>query len=75
MGRGFAPAVRMTSEPRTPRVPPETDDTRVTPAPEQDGHPDQSGTETPGDLEAPDIVGPTGEEMPVQHHDEVDGAR
>jgi hypothetical protein len=32
----------------------------------------QPGAEVPGDTGAPDIVGPTGEEMPVQTHDDVD---
>ena len=32
----------------------------------------EPGAEVPGDTNAPDIVGPTGEEMPVQEHDEVD---
>lgn len=63
----------MTSEP-TPR-PSEPEDQRATPPPLQDGHPDPAGDGTPGDLDAPDIVSPTGEEMPVQHHDEVDGTR
>ena len=31
------------------------------------------GTEIPGDTDAPDIVGPTGEEMPEVAHDSVDG--
>jgi hypothetical protein len=33
-----------------------------------------SGMEVPGDTEAPDIVGRTGEEMPEVAHDEVDAA-
>jgi hypothetical protein len=33
-----------------------------------------SGTETPGDTEASDIVGRTGEEMPDVAHDETGGA-
>ena len=32
----------------------------------------ESGADVPGDTHAPDIVGPTGEEMPVQEHDEVE---
>ena len=32
----------------------------------------EPGAEVPGDTNAPDIVGPTGEEMPVQEHDEVE---
>lgn len=31
--------------------------------------------EVPGDTNAGDIVGPTGEEMPVQTHDGVDGTQ
>ncbi len=61
----------MTSDLPTPSAEPEADDARVPPSSRQDGHPDQSGTETPGDLDAPDIVGPTGEEMPVQRHARV----
>lgn len=34
--------------------------------------PGDSRAEVPGDLDAPDIVSPVGEEMPVQTHDEVD---
>jgi hypothetical protein len=37
--------------------------------------PDRQGTDVPGDTGAPDIVGPTGEEMPVAGHDEVDAPR
>ena len=33
---------------------------------------DPRQTEVPGDLDAPDIVSPVGEEMPVQTHDDVD---
>jgi hypothetical protein len=33
--------------------------------------PREPGAEIPGDTGAPDIVGPTGEEMPVQPHDDV----
>ena len=32
----------------------------------------EPGADVPGDTNAPDIVGPTGEEMPVQEHDEVE---
>lgn len=32
------------------------------------------GTETPGDTDAADIVGRTGEEMPEVAHDEIDDA-
>jgi hypothetical protein len=39
----------------------------VTTAP---GAADEPGGETPGDTNAPDIVGPTGEEMPAVTHDE-----
>ncbi|MCC6989744.1 MAG: hypothetical protein IT181_12135 [Acidobacteria bacterium] len=35
---------------------------------------DPRDAEVPGDLDAPDIVSPVGEEMPVQTHDEVDSA-
>ena len=34
--------------------------------------PDGPGNDVPGDTGAADIVGPTGEEMPVAGHDEVD---
>ncbi len=51
---------------------PDSGDDRATPNPEQNGRPDDTGAETPGDLNAADIVGPVGEEMPVQTHDEVD---
>jgi hypothetical protein len=38
-------------------------------------HPTRPGAEVPGDTGAPDLVAPTGEEMPVASHDEVgDGA-
>jgi len=33
---------------------------------------DPREAEVPGDLDAPDLVSPVGEEMPVQTHDEVD---
>ncbi len=33
---------------------------------------DDRGREIPGDTNAPDIVGPTGEEMPVATHDGID---
>lgn len=40
------------------------------------GHRNQNdpddGDETPGDTDAPDIVGRTGEEMPAALHDDVD---
>ncbi len=36
---------------------------------------DPRQTEVPGDLDAPDIVSPVGEEMPVQTHDDVDTPR
>lgn len=49
----------------------ETDEPRRTPPSEQQGQANQSGDGTPGDLGAPDIVGPFGEEMPVQSHDDV----
>ena len=44
--------------------------------PDRDGgevptHPARPGAEVPGDTGAPDIVAPTGEEMPVASHDEV----
>jgi hypothetical protein len=52
---------------------PDSGDDRVPPNPDQLGSPTQSGQATPGDLGAPDIVSPVGEEMPVQTHDEVDG--
>jgi len=51
---------------------PDTHDPRPTPPGDVPVEP--AGDGVPGDLGAPDIVGPTGEEMPVQHHDEVDTA-
>lgn len=51
---------------------PDTDDPREPPPSEDAGQPDPSGEGTSGDLGAPDIVGPFGEEMPVQHHDDID---
>ena len=38
---------------------------------EAPSHPARPGAEVPGDTGAPDIVAPTGEEMPVASHDEV----
>lgn len=38
--------------------------------PNQDGQ--DPNVEEPGDTDAPDIVGPTGEEMPRQSHDGLD---
>lgn len=35
---------------------------------------DHRDVEVPGDLDAPDLVSPVGEEMPIQSHDEVDHA-
>lgn len=49
------------------------EDERAAPPRNQAEPGDRRGSETPGDLDAPDIVGPTGEEMPVQPHDDVDG--
>lgn len=43
---------------------------RTPPPDDQNGHPSTSGAGTSGDLDASDIVGPFGEEMPVQSHDE-----
>lgn len=46
--------------------------------PVRDREDDTPGTQTPGDTDAPDIVGPTGEEMPEATHDvphHPDGAR
>lgn len=44
--------------------------------PRADGEPrdglDREDVEVPGDLDAPDLVSPVGEEMPIQSHDEVD---
>jgi hypothetical protein len=37
------------------------------------GQPTTPDVEVPGDTGAPDIVGPTGEEMPRQEHDDVVG--
>jgi hypothetical protein len=37
--------------------------------------PDGQGDDVPGDTGAADIVGPTGEEMPVASHDEVEAPR
>jgi hypothetical protein len=34
-------------------------------------HPARPGAEVPGDTGAPDLVAPTGEEMPVASHDQV----
>jgi hypothetical protein len=34
-------------------------------------HPARRGAEVPGDTGAPDLVAPTGEEMPVASHDQV----
>lgn len=68
------PAAMVDPPPRP--APSELDDEhRTSPPPDQDGHADSAGDATPGDLDAPDIVSPTGEEMPVQHHDEVDSVR
>lgn len=33
---------------------------------------DREEVEVPGDLDAPDLVSPVGEEMPIQSHDEVE---
>ncbi len=51
------------------------EDERAAPPRDQAGHADRDGRETSGDRGAPDIVGPTGEEMPVQSHDDVDVGR
>jgi hypothetical protein len=37
--------------------------------------PPEPGADVPGDTGAADIVGPTGEEMPVAGHDDVDAPR
>lgn len=45
--------------------------------PAADGEPrarlDRDDVEVPGDLDAPDLVSPVGEEMPIQSHDQVEG--
>jgi len=52
-----------------------TPDDKPAPEPHNDQDIDTAGTETdsdqPGDEDADDIVGPTGEEMPKESHDRV----
>lgn len=51
------------------RAPQPTPDDKPAPEPHSDQDIDTAGTEA--DEESPDIVGPTGEEMPKASHDEV----